>query len=258
MKKLLVGGIAAAAFCSTPALAADLPTKAPVYKAAPAAAPVFSWNGCYVGGNIGGAWSGKSFTDESGEFQTIGESDGHATAKGFVGGGQIGCDYQISSNWVVGFQGMWDAAGINGSDPIPNQAAPNYFKIKIDSFGTATGRIGYLLNPASLLYLNAGIGWVNDQYHTQCNFGYCVSHAESASGTRTGFDLGGGWEYKFDPKWSLFVAYDHIFLGNKSTTFHIDDGTTYEIRIRQDFDKILVGLNYRFGDMGKAPVVAKY
>ena len=57
MKKLLVAGIAAAAFCSAPALAADMPVKAPP-PAPPVAAP--SWTGFYIGGNVGWGWTDPS------------------------------------------------------------------------------------------------------------------------------------------------------------------------------------------------------
>ncbi|HSV23009.1 MAG TPA: hypothetical protein VLJ17_08270, partial [Xanthobacteraceae bacterium] len=46
------------------ASAADLPVKAPVYKA-PIAVPVYNWTGFYVGANIGGAWSNITLTDNN-------------------------------------------------------------------------------------------------------------------------------------------------------------------------------------------------
>jgi hypothetical protein len=52
VKKLFVC-IAAAAFCSTPALAADMAVKAP--PPAPPA-PVYSWTGFYLGVNLGYGW----------------------------------------------------------------------------------------------------------------------------------------------------------------------------------------------------------
>src|SRR5215813_8165577 len=57
MKKILLGTLAAAAVLS-PALAADLPTKAPIVKAPPLVI-VFNWTGCYLGGYGGGAWGNK-------------------------------------------------------------------------------------------------------------------------------------------------------------------------------------------------------
>jgi opacity protein-like surface antigen len=49
MKKLLLASAALAALIAGPAVAADMPVK--VYKPA----PVYSWTGCYIGGN--GGWT---------------------------------------------------------------------------------------------------------------------------------------------------------------------------------------------------------
>jgi len=63
MKKLLLGTVAAAAVVVSPALAADLPTKAPILKAPPVVA-VFNWTGCYIGAYGGGAWGGDVDTHD--------------------------------------------------------------------------------------------------------------------------------------------------------------------------------------------------
>ena len=59
MQKIFLLGIAAAGLLSGSALASDLPTKAPVYKA-PIAAPPYNWSGFYLGVNFGGGWSNGS------------------------------------------------------------------------------------------------------------------------------------------------------------------------------------------------------
>src|SRR5262249_60817321 len=63
MKKLLLGTVAAAAVVVGPALAADLPTKAPIVKAPPVVV-VFNWTGCYIGGYGGGAWGNSVDTPD--------------------------------------------------------------------------------------------------------------------------------------------------------------------------------------------------
>src|SRR5260370_7555813 len=66
MKKVLLTGTALLTLVSTSAMAADLrPARgpAPVYTKAPMMAPAFSWTGCYIGGNAGGLWAKKDWTN---------------------------------------------------------------------------------------------------------------------------------------------------------------------------------------------------
>ena len=51
MKNILLAGFGLAAFAAGPAVAADLPTKAPVRTTA-AIAPVGDWTGFYIGGHV--------------------------------------------------------------------------------------------------------------------------------------------------------------------------------------------------------------
>jgi outer membrane immunogenic protein len=54
------------------ASAADLPVRAPVYKA-PVMVPVYDWTGFYVGGNVGYSW-GRSSTDGSSRTRRLARS----------------------------------------------------------------------------------------------------------------------------------------------------------------------------------------
>src|SRR5262245_5349250 len=103
MKKFLVLTFISAAISSAPALAADMPVNAPIA----ALAPTYSWTACYIGGNVGYAWKhvDPRVTGSTEEIEK-------KSFSGWAGGGQIGCDYQISDKWVVGVQGLWDAAGV--------------------------------------------------------------------------------------------------------------------------------------------------
>src|ERR1051326_1864264 len=93
------------------AVAADMPVRGPVYKAAPAVVG-FSWTGCYLGGNVGGLWVDSDWTTPGG-----GDSGGH-TASGVTAGGQIGCNYQTGP-WVFGVEGMFNWADVDGSHVSP-------------------------------------------------------------------------------------------------------------------------------------------
>src|SRR5262252_6242383 len=99
MKKQLLAGVALLAAIPVSAMAADLgrPAPAPVYKAPPPIT-MFSWTGIYVGGNLGGAWSQGNVTDALTGANFSGTSNGV-----FVGGGQVGANYQFS-NLVIGIE----------------------------------------------------------------------------------------------------------------------------------------------------------
>jgi len=250
MKKILAAGIAAAAFCSAPALAADIPTKGPIYKAP---APVFSWTGCYLGGNLGYGRDRTRFDDIVDPDTTF------VTSHKFVGGGQIGCDYQ-ANNWVVGLQGMFDGTDLGGhAFPEAGAGNPSLFTTsKVSWFSTATGRIGYAVNPNTLVYAKGGAAWIHNKY-TQST-GALLEFVLQP--TRIGWVAGGGVEWAFAPHWSLFLEYDYLNFG--SHLFQFTDlrvgGTTFPIVLKQNTQAVLVGINYRFGGdpWGKSPVVAKY
>jgi outer membrane immunogenic protein len=91
------------------ASAADLPRKAPAYMPPPP--PAFTWTGCYIGGNVGGAWANVEVTDVPTSFTAS-----HSNS-GFAGGGQIGCDYQMGA-WVVGIRNRFDGTSIRETTPF--------------------------------------------------------------------------------------------------------------------------------------------
>jgi outer membrane immunogenic protein len=242
MKKFLVAGIAAAAFCGAPALAADMPVKAPAYKAA---APVASWTGCYVGANAGYGWSEQTFIAPLG-----GIVFNKFTSDGGAIGGQIGCDYQ-SGAWVVGVQGLWDWSDINGRG---NEFVDPFFeRSNSRSFGTLTARLGYTLQPTTLLYVKGGA------VRIKTHFGegpIAIGVLNTADSTRHGWTVGGGLEHMFAPNWSAFIEYNYASFGGAHSVLFLPNG--FDPNIRQDLQTILVGVNYRFGSWGKGPVVAKY
>ena len=85
MKKILATLVAVAALTATaPAFGADLGGRS-YYKAPPAyAAPLYNWTGFYIGGHVGGAFSGSS------DFNGAVLSDSSARV---LGGIQAGLDW---------------------------------------------------------------------------------------------------------------------------------------------------------------------
>ena len=101
IKQTLLSGACVAAIVASMAAsasAADLSPR-PMYKAPQmVAVPQFSWTGCYVGGNAGYGMASRKWSAVATTPTTAFVSQ-HTSGGGFVGGGQLGCDYQ-SGNWV--------------------------------------------------------------------------------------------------------------------------------------------------------------
>jgi outer membrane immunogenic protein len=265
MNKFLTGTIAVIGVAAAvPALAADM---APRYSKAPMAPPpiVYNWTGCYIGGNVGGGWArtdqvqvakvgGPAIIPNN----NFGTSDSNGN---FIGGGQIGCDYQFAGNWVVGIQGMFDFGNTNSSNIVPDPRVtaaigPATTTTRTRDLYTVTGRIGYLFTPQLLGYVKGGGAWTRT--YTELR-GTPPALSESASADRQGYTVGGGLEYMFAPGWSVFGEYNYADFGRKDIVFTPGPGTIGAASItstRLDIQTALVGVNYKFN--WAQPVVAKY
>ncbi len=131
------------------ASAADLPAR-PYTKAPPLQPAPITWSGCYLGGNIGAGWD----RFRAGEVGFAGVPTpfvdyGSNTGSSFIGGGQVGCDYQFAPNWVIGIQGKAEFGNINSSNPVA--AFPGVTAVfKLKNTETLTGRLGYTVAPTVL------------------------------------------------------------------------------------------------------------
>ncbi len=227
--------------------AADLPLKAPV-KAPP---PVLSWTGCYVGANIGGGWADKDYTDPL----AVPPDNilGSHTATGVVGGGQVGCDYQVGS-WVFGARGTVDAANLKAT----HLALGDFYSTSIPWFATATARVGYTVLPNLLLFGQGGFAWVRD-HETKVDLVTGLLEG-TADVTRTGWTLGAGAEYLITANWSVFAQYNYMDFGTNRTIYTTPEipPALFPLDIRQRMQTVLLGVNFRFNPFGPGPVIAKY
>jgi outer membrane immunogenic protein len=221
--------------------AADMAAR-PLYKAPPPA-PVFSWTGCYVGGNLGGGKTHKHF-----EFAADGQlfDEGTLDQGGFVGGGQLGCDYQFGSNFVVGVQGMFDGTTIKGTETFFSgiDQFNEQYAVKLHWFTTLTGRVGFLATPSLLLYGKGGAAWVNERIDYVPGAEVVASTGNT---TRSGWVAGAGIEWMFAPQWSAFVEYNHMGFGTKNMNlnFVVDGSFDFTESVKQSVDVVVVGVNWR-------------
>jgi outer membrane immunogenic protein len=252
MKKLCIGAIAVISIIWGPAQAADMPAKAPLYKAAP---PILAWTGCYIGGNVGGGWAHTSYQINDPRVAPFDRADlGSNNGSAAVGGGQIGCDYQVG-NWVFGAQGLFDGTAIKGSHRDPLNAFPLDWTSKISWLTTATARVGYVVSPQTLVYAKGGAAWAN-VHDDRSGPGFVpgtIFSQTTPDRTASGWTVGGGLEYLIAPNWSVFAEYNYIDFGTTRPTFiRSTDQATLFVDVRRQVQTVWVGLNFRFGGLGSA------
>src|SRR6201746_2774439 len=197
MKKFLLGTVALIALGATvPALAADLAAR-PYTKAPPAVyAPIYNWTGFYIGGHIGGAFDGNNGFNGT----TNNSSDGR-----FLGGVQVGADYQFAPNWVLGIEGQYSWLGSNNNSVAFTNGGTAYaFTNNERALGSVTGRLGYTWGPA-LLYVKGGYAY-SDNTQTLTSLGAPVAFTLDR-GHRDGYTVGAGLEYMFAQNWSVKAEY---------------------------------------------------
>ena len=199
-----------------PAFAADLPAPAPfpppVYTA-----PIYNWTGLYVGGNIGAAWSGLSGSNFS---DTIGSTFTAPTNVQFMGGGQVGVNYQFWGGVVIGAEAMFDRLARTATRSItataPDGTAASMGTINNRWLTTATGRLGYAWDRV-LLYGRAGGAWIGAG-SPGISIGGIAAALTSSTPTDFGWTAGFGLEWAFWNNWSVRAEYDYIGLSNQTFT----------------------------------------
>ena len=276
-----IGLLAAASLGS--AVAADL-APAPAYKApVTAIAPPATWNGFYVGGNVGYGWDSGSSTGISlvstdpilAPFVAAATTAGvfpaalSPSASGAIGGGQAGYNWQMSQ-WLLGLEADIQASGIRGSAaqttfPVGFDSTSTSVSKSIDWFGTVRGRLGFLPTSQLLLYATGGFAYGQTRtsfFTTDVPFG-CIPAATicangASSSVRTGWTAGAGAEAMLGANWSVKVEYLYVDLGSRSLSVPASTVPVIVFTTSTPFREQIVraGLNYHFNWGG--PVVARY
>jgi len=206
MKKFLVTCIAAAALHGAPAFAA------------PPAAPVFNWSGFYVGGQVGEGWDVTTPTEtvSSSEFP-VGFVLNTLHAKGLLGGGYAGFNYQIHQ-FVIGIEGDYAWANLSGSaNTVGVLGGTQERTAHIDWIATLAGRLGYAVNDWMLF---GKAGWTWEGLHASGSVfdvaGVNTSNFVVPEQTRNGPTIGAGIEWSCARNWSAKFEYDYVKFSNKN------------------------------------------
>lgn len=275
---LLAGfaGISAVTFTHI-ASAADLPRKAP-----PAPPPaVTSWTGFYAGVNIGGGWGDRDVDYLPNDpliadfFALTGPALAASfTSSGVVGGLQLGYNWQLNRNWLVGVETDFDASGIKGSASpsghLNLQGGGSTYTVTADEhvkwFGTVRARLGYLPMDNLLLYATGGFAYGKVEHSGAYNnlgpigvtvsgpipfalncLGATTCYAGSSSKTAGGWTAGAGLEWAFAPKWTLRGEYLYVSLDSQSVIEYAQPNSSFTANFgRTSFNVARAGVNYLF------------
>jgi len=255
MKNIMVAGLALLALgVAGPAVAADLPVKAP------ALPPVVDlWSGGYIGGNVGYSW-GNWDNSTIGGFLVGGTFTSAVSpdVKGWVAGGQVGLN-RVYGRWLFGLELDGQATGqdadLNGSFSVvigqfrTTITQGNHWEMP--GFGTLRGRVGAIVWDSWLLYVTGGLAVGRFEFsQTQTATISTLGGTPIASATvfnqdavtRAGGVVGVGVEKAIDAHWRVKAEYLYLDFGSR--TFLAGTGLDDRIRLRDNIARF--GFNYRF------------
>ena len=230
---------------------------------APYVEPRFSWTGCYVGGHVGGGVGSKDMTDPVLLVQdsliapgtTTGVTTVTTSPTGAVIGGQIGCDYQFSSNVVMGIEGTASGTTMKGSahgrPPRRHSGDIALVQANNDFLAGVTGRVGYAFDTV-LLYARGGFAVAGDKYDVSGGTfnGGGPFHFQGVD-NRYGYVVGGGLDWAFTRHWSANVEYDYYGFGNGNVLMTDQfSGLSGVVNVKQSVQVIKVGLNFHIWGAG--------
>jgi outer membrane immunogenic protein len=254
---------------------------------APVMLTVSSWTGAYGGVNGGYAWNanaasiagdatngaGTTLTDLaftsriSGVLTAFSQGLGQS---GFVGGGQLGYNWQIAREWVAGLETDIQYADVDGNGTTIGSVGAVRATVNaaqdLKWFGTLRGRLGFLATEHLLLFGTAGLAYGKTEVNADetlsitaavggnptilnC-FANQVCIAGSNSKTSVGWTAGLGFEWIVWRDVTLKGEYLHVDLGDQNVTLVAQPPAFGNGFATANFDNsyeiIRAGLNIRF------------
>ena len=272
MKKILLG-TAALVVLAGPAFAADMAPR--MYtKAAPVVAPIYNWSGMYAGLHAGYTFGDRNGVDTTGILAgNVANVAAGARAPfvgvdrdGFIGGGQIGWNWQSNSPWVWGLEADISYTDVRSTTNFVTILPPalggaaggsplnNSLSSKMEYFGTVRGRLGYAWD-RTMVYATGGLAYGQVENSAVFNNAANVAQfAGSSRDTKTGYTVGGGIEHAWTGNWTVKAEYLYYDLGRNDVTVPVLPGVAgaggYISSFKNDGHIVRAGLNYKFGGMG--------
>jgi outer membrane immunogenic protein len=269
-------------------MAADLPLKAA--NAAPEV--LYNWTGFYAGANGGWGWgdnharllgdtgAGSIVLASVQGIDPFGGGDPRfplslgTGLSGFIGGGQLGYNWQFGRRWLAGVEADIQYSDIKGGASLvePNLGGVTYrldIIQKLEWLGTARARLGFLVTDRFLVFGTGGLAYGETKANAAItNYAgpghnlpgaptalFCpamsVCIADSRSRTDAGWAAGAGLEYAAWKNVSFKIEYLHVDLGSQNLRLIAQMPATGNGFVTASFenryDIARVGVNVKFG-----------
>jgi len=226
--------------------AADMGRPIPYQPPAMVAAP--NWTGFYLGVNAGGGFGQDRIGFGVTGFPAFATIDN--AMSGFVGGGQIGYNWQFNSI-VAGVEADFQGSTVKGTLTAPCAPAvcvpfglSAAYSQSVPWFGTARARIGYAQD-SWMIYATGGYAYAAVDTNATATAGPFAANFNSES-IRSGWTLGGGVEVGLAARWSVKAEYLYVDLGTQRTTWSAVGIPVVYNDSHPTMNVVRAGLNYRF------------
>jgi high affinity Mn2+ porin len=239
LEHVLAGAAFGALTLGSPAIAADIPLKAPYLR------PAFDWSGFYIGGHTGyGRGSSTAVLSDPLAVST------NSIVSGVTGGVQGGYNVQMPSGLLLGVEADLTFPNYFSSNSIVSALAGARSEVaeKWDYIGTVRGRIGYA-SGHWLVYATGGFAYAGERFTNTPG----VGTDQKIINVRPGWTAGVGVEYAFAPHWSVRLEYLYSQFDRANIRF--PSGADYNSTL--DFQQVRIGLNRKVDWLGPNGRTAK-
>jgi len=230
-----------------------------------------SWGGPYAGLGLGARMTRADLTTVS-EVINIPRSLGVAPVgqsfddTGFRSSAFAGYNWQFAPRWVAGIEGevgfadeTSKLAGFSFSPgTFQTTESPDSLAVHLDWDGSLRGRLGFLLNPATLVYAAAGPAWQHFDVTSTCAGPNCQTGGQftpaivSNSTTKAGWTAGGGIEAAVGGPWLVRAEYRYADLGtmpftiSRASPIGAINPTIDNFDVKMRTHTVTFGLAYKF------------
>jgi len=198
----------------------------------PAFVPTFTWNGGYIGGQVGYGWGKSRFVDNRYGWDEI-------EPNGFLGGLYAGYNFDLGNNLILGIDGDITYNNLDDSNSQTyTNGSSDYLESALRWSGAVRGRAGYAFD-RFLPYIAGGVAFGNIENTFEDNR-FFASHRQ----TLTGWTAGAGVDYAATDNLVLRLEYRYTDYGNDD----FDLGRTSDTSINNSFktNEVRLGIAYKF------------